>query len=87
MTERDLKKGIFIAGVFIVVCYVVGFLMVVAALSWNEFPEGVSSLSALFVFFIFLNIYDPVAVLLSTTFGVMFNFKTIGNLVFLRFTS
>ncbi len=36
----------------------------------------------LFAFFIFLDIDYPIAVLLSTILGVMFNFKTIGKLVF-----
>lgn len=48
--ERDLKRGIYIAGAFTVVCYVLGFLMVGAIMSWNEFPsEGVSSLNSLFI--------------------------------------
>ncbi len=49
--ERDLKKGIYLAGLFIVICYVVGFLMVGAAMRWSDFPQdgSVSSLSALFL--------------------------------------
>lgn len=37
---------------------------------------------SLFAFFIFLKIHYAVAVLLSTVIGVLFNFKTIGRLVF-----
>lgn len=47
--QRDLKRGIFLAGGFIVICYVIGFLMVGAIMAWADFPEGVSSLSALFI--------------------------------------
>ncbi len=47
--QRDLKKGIFLAAGFIVVCYVVGFLMVGAAMQWADFPEGVASLTALYL--------------------------------------
>ncbi len=48
--ERDLKRGIFIAGAFIVICYVIGFLMVGAIMPWSAFPsEGVNSLSALYL--------------------------------------
>ncbi len=47
--ERDLKRGIFLSGAFIVVAYILGFFMVGAALEWSQFGEGVSSLSALFL--------------------------------------
>ncbi len=49
--ERDLKKGIFTAGAFIVVCYVVGFLMVGAIMPWDKFNDAgeVNSLSALYI--------------------------------------
>jgi putative flippase GtrA len=36
----------------------------------------------LFSFFIFLGLHYPTAVFLSTIIGVLFNFKTIGKLVF-----
>lgn len=36
----------------------------------------------LFSLFIYLGLYYPLAVLLSTILGVLFNFKTIGKLVF-----
>lgn len=36
----------------------------------------------LFALFIYLGLYYPLAVLLSTILGVLFNFKTIGKLVF-----
>ncbi|WOO91000.1 glutamate/gamma-aminobutyrate family transporter YjeM [Mollicutes bacterium LVI A0078] len=47
--ERDLKRGIFLSGAFIVIAYIIGFFMVGAALEWSQFGEGVSSLSALFL--------------------------------------
>ena len=37
---------------------------------------------SLFAFFIFLNMHYSLAVLCSTILGVLFNFKTIGKLVF-----
>ena len=37
---------------------------------------------SLFALFIFLNIHYSLAVFLSTVLGVLFNFKTIGKLVF-----
>ena len=37
---------------------------------------------SLFVLFIYLGLYYPLAVLFSTILGVLFNFKTIGRLVF-----
>lgn len=37
---------------------------------------------SLFAFFIFLHMHYTLASLLSTIFGVLFNFKTIGTLVF-----
>lgn len=37
---------------------------------------------SLFALFIYLGLYYPLAVLLSTILGVLFNFKTIGKLVF-----
>lgn len=37
---------------------------------------------SLYAFFIFLNLHYSVAVLLGTVLGVLFNFKTIGKLVF-----
>ena len=37
---------------------------------------------SLFAFFIFLNIHYSLAVLFSTVLGVLFNFKTIGKIVF-----
>lgn len=47
---RDLKKGIFISGILIIVAYVIGFLMVGAIMDWKEFPTTpFSSLSALFM--------------------------------------
>ena len=36
----------------------------------------------LFALFIYIGLYYPLAVLFSTILGVLFNFKTIGNLVF-----
>lgn len=36
----------------------------------------------LFALFIYLGLYYPLAVLFSTILGVLFNFKTIGKLVF-----
>lgn len=47
--ERDLKRGIFLSGMFIVVAYAIGFFMVGAALKWSDFGDNVSSLSALFL--------------------------------------
>ncbi|MHA6999727.1 glutamate/gamma-aminobutyrate family transporter YjeM [Aeromonas schubertii] len=48
--ERDLKRGIFLSGAFIVLCYVIGFLAVGAIMRWSDFPsEGITSLSALFI--------------------------------------
>lgn len=47
--ERDLKRGIFMSGAFIVIAYIIGFFMVGAALEWSQFGEGVNSLSALFI--------------------------------------
>ncbi len=48
--ERDLKRGIFIAGAFIVICYVIGFLMVGAIMPWSAFEgQEVNSLSALYL--------------------------------------
>ncbi len=47
--KRDLKKGIVLSGIFIIVCYIVGFLMVGAAISWSQFPESVGSMQALFL--------------------------------------
>lgn len=48
--ERDLKRGIFIAGAFIVICYVIGFLMVGAIMKWSGFEgQEVNSLSALYL--------------------------------------
>lgn len=46
--HRDLKRGILIAGVFIVIAYVFGFLMVGSIMPWDAFPEKTGSLSALF---------------------------------------
>lgn len=37
---------------------------------------------SLFALFIYLGLYYPLAVLFSTILGVLFNFKTIGKLVF-----
>lgn len=47
--ERDLKRGIFMSGAFIVIAYILGFFMVGAALEWSQFGEGVTSLSSLFI--------------------------------------
>lgn len=47
--ERDLKRGIFLSGAFIVIAYIIGFFMVGAALEWSQFGDNVSSLSALFL--------------------------------------
>ncbi len=47
--ERDLKRGIFLSGGFIVIAYIIGFFMVGAALEWSQFGEGVNSLSSLFI--------------------------------------
>lgn len=47
--ERDLKRGIFTSGAFIVIAYILGFFMVGAALEWVQFGDGVNSLSALFL--------------------------------------
>ncbi len=48
--ERDLKRGIFLSGAFIIVCYVIGFLAIGAIMRWGDFPkEGITSLSALFI--------------------------------------
>lgn len=47
--ERDLKRGIFMSGAFIVIAYILGFFMVGAALEWSQFGEDVGSLSALFI--------------------------------------
>lgn len=47
--ERDLKRGIFLSGAFIVIAYIIGFFMVGAALEWSQFGKDVSSLSALFI--------------------------------------
>ncbi len=46
--DRDLKRGIFIAGAFIVICYVIGFFMVGAIMPWEAFGDKVNSLSALY---------------------------------------
>ncbi len=47
--ERDLSRGIFMAGAFIVIAYVIGFFMVGAAMQWADFDTNVNSLSALFL--------------------------------------
>nr|MBP6792804.1 glutamate/gamma-aminobutyrate family transporter YjeM [Aeromonas sp.] len=48
--ERDLKRGIFLSGAFIVLCYIIGFLAVGSIMRWSDFPaEGITSLSALFI--------------------------------------
>ncbi len=47
--KRDLKKGIVLSGIFIIVCYIVGFLMVGAAIKWSDFPAKVGSMQALFI--------------------------------------
>ncbi len=47
--KRDLKRGILLSGIFIIICYIVGFLMVGAVMKWSDFPSNVSSLSALFL--------------------------------------
>ena len=47
--QRDLKRGIFIAGAFTVFCYVFGFLMVGSIMSWSEFGGNVGSLQSLFI--------------------------------------
>lgn len=48
--ERDLKKGIYMASIFITIGYVVGFLAVGAIMSWSMFPEGgVNSLNTLYI--------------------------------------
>ncbi len=52
--ERDLKRGIFLSGAFIVVAYILGFFMVGAALEWSQFGDDVNSLSALFLIMGFL---------------------------------
>ncbi len=57
--EKNLRKGIFLASIFIVACYIVGFFMVGAAMKWADFPEGVSSLTALFL--IMQNLGDTIA--------------------------
>ncbi len=54
-----LSRGIFLAAIFIVVCYVVGFFMVGAAMKWADFPENVSSLTALFL--IMQNLGDTIS--------------------------
>lgn len=47
---RDLKKGIFLSGILIIVAYIIGFIMVGAIMDWKEFPaDGISSLEALFL--------------------------------------
>ena len=39
--ERDLKRGIFLSGGFIVICYIIGFLAVGSIMRWSDFPaEG-----------------------------------------------
>lgn len=57
--EKDLKKGLILSGLFIIVCYIVGFLMVGAAMSWAQFPEKVGSMQALFI--IMRNLGDTIA--------------------------
>lgn len=46
--HRDLRRGIVYAGIFIIIGYVLGFLMVGAIMPWEAFGENVGSLSALF---------------------------------------
>ncbi len=57
--QKDVKKGLFLAGIFIIVCYIFGFLMVGASLSWSDFPAEVTSMSALFI--IMQNLGDTIA--------------------------
>jgi amino acid transporter len=47
--HRDLKRGVFLAAGFIIVCYVLGFLMVGSIMAWAGFGESVGSLQALFI--------------------------------------
>lgn len=47
--EKNLKKGIFLSAIFIIVCYIIGFFMVGAIINWNDFGTGISSLQSLFV--------------------------------------
>lgn len=48
--QRDLKRGIFISGILIIICYAIGFLMVGAIMDWSKFPTtSFSSMSALFI--------------------------------------
>ncbi len=47
--KRDLKKGLVLSGLFIIICYIVGFLMVGAAIKWSDFPAEVGSMQALFI--------------------------------------
>ncbi len=57
--KKNLVKGIILSGIFIMVCYIVGFLLVGVSLSWSDFPENTSSLSALFL--IMQNLGDTIA--------------------------
>lgn len=48
--ERDLKKGIYMSGVFISVAYICGFIAVGAIMDWAMFPEGgTNSLNTLYI--------------------------------------
>ena len=70
--KKNLKKSIFIAGGFIVICYVVGFLMIGAIMKHSSFgTEDVSSLSALFI--IMENLGNSFDNVLGTSFlGTLF---------------
>ncbi len=57
--KRDLKKGIVLSGLFIIICYIVGFLMVGAAINWADFPAETGSMQALFI--IMINLGDTIA--------------------------
>lgn len=47
--KRDLTRGILIAGVFTILFYVLGFLMVGSIINWTQFGGEVTSLSAIMI--------------------------------------
>ncbi len=68
--KKDLKKGLFLSAGFIILCYVLGILMVGAALDWSQFGEGVTSLSALFI--IMQNLGDTITGVDNSLLGEVF---------------
>lgn len=79
--ERDLKKGISIAAIFTIVCYVVGIFMVGAIMDWQVFEtsgQKIGSLSALYL------IMDN----LGQSFGELINFDpALMGTIFMRYSA